>query len=534
MNKSIIASTLCVGWLSVFWACQSGAGGETTGANAWQAPDWADTLRNPIGAASPELDQGETLYATYCATCHGALGAGDGTMGAEFEVPPANFHLPAFQKQRDGAIFWKISEGKGPMPAYKASLSDDQRWQLVAYLRKLYDAKNNVKPADAVNTFLPAENFTIDPALSSAYIPLPSEVRNAIQSEELVFMADTVVSGIERPWGMAFLPDNSILITERQGNLLQVKNGKLQPAPIGGNVPKGLRDIKLHPQFETNKLIYLTYYIEPTETDGGYTVLMRGRLEGNQLVNGEELYRAGPFKEGGATYGSRITFDSAGFLYMTVGQRTIDERHRWLTVQDKSNPSGKVLRFNDDGTIPADNPFVDSVGALPEIYTYGHRQPQGLSTDPRTGEVWETEHGEMGGSELNRLTYGGNFGWPLVTFSRNYDGTLISQDTAREGMESPAAHYIPSIAPSGFDFVYGNRYPEWDGNVFIGAMIQGRLSRTVLKDGVAVHDERLLENIGRIRDVKFGPDQFLYLVIEDKKTENNSRIVRLIPLEPKN
>lgn len=533
MKKTIIASALCAGGLSLFWACQYGSGGATD-ANTWQAPDWADTLKNPIKAASPELDQGETLYATYCATCHGERGQGDGTMGAEFEVKPANFHLSAFQNQTDGAIFWKISEGKGPMPAYKASLNDDQRWQLVAYLRKIYDAKNNVKPEDAVNKYLPVENFTINPALHSEYMPLPTEVRNAVQSEELVFMVDTVVSGIERPWGIAFLPDHTILITEREGKLLQIKNGKLQPTPIGGDVPKGLRDIKLHPNFNANKLIYLTYYIEPTDTDGGYTVLMRGRLEGNRLVNGEELYRAGPFKEGGETYGSRIAFDPAGFLYMTVGQRTIDDRHRWLTVQDKSNPSGKVMRFNDDGGIPADNPFVDSTGALPEIYTYGHRQPQGLTTHPKTGEIWESEHGEMGGSELNRLKPGANYGWPLVTFSRNYDGTLISEDTARAGMESPMQHWTPSIAPSGFDFVYGDVYPGWQGNVFIGAMVQNRLDRTVFKDGVAVHDERLLENIGRIRDVKVGPDQFLYLVIEDKKVKNNSRIVRLIPLEPKN
>src|SRR5690606_36561206 len=193
MKKTIIASALCAGGLSLFWACQYGSGGATD-ANTWQAPDWADTLKNPIKAASPELDQGETLYATYCATCHGERGQGDGTMGAEFEVKPANFHLSAFQNQTDGAIFWKISEGKGPMPAYKASLNDDQRWQLVAYLRKIYDAKNNVKPEDAVNKYLPVENFTIDPALHSAYIPVPTEVRNAVQSEELVFMVDTVVS----------------------------------------------------------------------------------------------------------------------------------------------------------------------------------------------------------------------------------------------------------------------------------------------------------------------------------------------------
>lgn len=531
MNNRAIVSALCIGWLLFFGACQYRVGDEDP--NFWKAPAWADTLKNPIRTAAPELATGETLYNTYCLSCHGALGEGDGVLGAEFDVKPANFHLPEVQNQRDGALFWKISEGRDAMPAYKSSLTDEERWQLVAYLRKLYDAKNRVKPADAVDQFLPVTDFTIDPALSSAYIPLPTTVRNAVKSEELVFMVDTVISGIGRPWGMAFLPDHTLLITTREGDLLQVKNGNLQATPVGGNVPKGLRDIKLHPQFEKNKLIYLTYYVEPTETDGGYTVLMRGRFDGNELEAGEILYQAGPFKEGGETYGSRIAFDPEGFLYMTVGQRTLDDRHRWETVQDKTNPSGKVMRFRDDGSIPSDNPFVDSAGVLPEIYTYGHRQPQGLSTHPKTGEIWETEHGEMGGSELNRLKRGANYGWPLVTFSRNYDGTLISEDTARAGMESPMQHWTPSIAPSGFDFVYGDRYPGWEGNVFVGAMIQDRLNRTVFKDGVAVHDERLLEGIGRIRDVKVGPDQFLYLVIEDKRAKNSSYIVRLIPLTRK-
>lgn len=532
MRNKIVSAVLCVGLLSLFWVCQ-GTDGSGTNVGTWQAPDWADTLKNTNRVAVGESETGETLYNTYCMSCHGVLGEGDGALGGEFDVKPANFHLPSVQNQKDGALFWKISEGKDAMPAYKTSLTDEQRWQLVAYLRTLYDAKNNVKPEGAVDQFLPIADFAIDPALSSLYIPLPTLVSNAIKSEKLVFMVDTVIDGIDRPWGMAFLPDYSILITTRRDGLLQVKNGKLEATPIGGDIPDGLRDIRLHPQFEKNKLIYLTYYIEPTDTDGAYTVLMRGRLNDDELIANEILYKAGPFKEGGETYGSRITFDLEGFLYITVGQRTIDERHRWQTVQDKSNPSGKVMRLRDDGSIPDDNPFVDSIGALPEIYTYGHRQPQGLSVHPLTGEIWETEHGELGGSELNVLKKGANYGWPLVTFSRNYDGTLITDDTTRAGMESPIQHWTPSIAPSGFDFVYGDRYPGWEGNMFVGAMVQHRLNRTVFKDGIAVHNERLLEDVGRIRDVRLGPDRFLYLMIEDKKTKKNSRIVRLIPLVKK-
>ena len=492
----------------------------------WKAPEWADGLKTPFRRATPEIiAEGEKLYITNCAACHSKTGLGDGVLGREFTPKPANFHSDIVRTQKDGAIFWKLAEGRGAMPSYKAALTDDQRWKLIAYIRQL--SPQSATPPKPQN-LLPVAGFTIDSKLSGKYIPIPSKIVNAINSEALVFMTDTVITGLARPWSMAFLPDNSILITERAGNLRIVRNGKLLANSVGGNVPKGLRDVKLHPRFEKNHLIYLSYYIEPVKPEGGYTVLLRGKLEGDKLLEEKILYKAGPFKEGGETYGSRIAFDNKGFLYFTVGERTIDDRHRWKTVQDRSNPSGKVMRFNDDGTIPRDNPFIDSVGFLLEIYTYGHRQPQGLIRHPQTGDIWASEHGEMGGSEVNRLKSGGNYGWPDVTFSRNYDGTIISPDTARVGMESPMHHWIPSIAPSDFDFVYGNTYPGWNGNLFIGAMIHGRLNRTVFKDGRAVHDEKLLEGIGRIRDVKAAPDGFLYLMVED-----TGKIVRLIPLQKK-
>ncbi len=491
----------------------------------WKAPEWADGLKSTLKITPELLAEGEQLYSTNCVTCHGKTGLGDGVLGKELPVKPANFHIPTVRDQKDGAIFWKMSEGRGAMPSYKTILTNDQRWKVLAYIRQLSPQGKAIKAAN----LLPAANFIIPKGLSSNYIPLPKAVANAVGSESQTFMVDTVITRLNRPWSMAFLPDNRILITERAGNLRIVKDGRVMPEAVGGNVPKGLRDVKIHPQFKKNGLIYLSYYIEPVKSEGGYTVLMRGRLYGDKLVEDKILYKAGPFKDGGETYGSRIAFDKAGFLYLTVGQRTMDDRHRWKTVQDKSNPSGKVLRFNDDGTVPRNNPFVDSVGILPEIYTYGHRQPQGLIKHPVTGEIWESEHGEMGGSELNRLKSGGNYGWPDVTFSRNYDGTLISPDTARVGMESPMHHWIPSIAPSDFDFVYGNIYPGWNGNLFIGAMVQGKLNRTVFKDGRAVHDEKLLDGIGRIRDIKAAPDGFLYLMIED-----TGKVVRLIPLQKVN
>jgi glucose/arabinose dehydrogenase/mono/diheme cytochrome c family protein len=490
----------------------------------WKAPDWTDGLK-PIGKQSPSiLAEGKALYTSYCLACHGVNGKGEGALGAGFPIKPANFQTHAVKSQKDGAIFWKLSEGRGNMPSYKATLSDEQRWQLVAYIREL----SGGIPAQPhkYEHLLPANNYVIPSGLSSPYLPLPPKVSNAVGSEELVFMVDTVVSGLTRPWSMVFLPDNRILIAERAGNLRVVKDGALQATSIIGNVPVGLRDLKLHPRFMENRRIYLSYYIEPLNGSGGYTVLMSGRLEGDKMVDEKVLYKAGPFKEGGETYGSRIAFDKAGFLYFTVGQRTIDDRHRWKTVQDKTNPSGKVMRFNDDGSIPADNPFVDSLGVLKEIFTYGHRQPQGLITHPQTGEIWESEHGEMGGSELNLLKKGSNYGWPDVTFSRNYDGTYISKDTVRAGMESPVHHWTPSIAPSNFDFIYGDLYPGWNNNLFIGAMVLKHLTRTVFQHGMPVHNETLLENIGRIRDVKVGPDRFLYLMIED-----TGQVIRLIPLK---
>ena len=489
----------------------------------WKAPEWTDGLK-PLKRSANAAAEGKVLYNTYCASCHGSKGMGDGVLGGEFPIKPANFHASIVKNQKDGAIYWKLTEGRGNMPSFKTLLSDEKRWQLVAYIRELTGGTAQ-KTVSAPKNLLPVAGFSIDKKLSSQYIPLPAKVLNAVKSEVQVFMVDTVLNGLKRPWSMAFLPDNSILITERTGGLRIVKNGKLQPNPIGGKIPTGLRDVKLHPQFSTNGLIYLSYYIEPVKPEGGYTVLMRGKLEGDKLVNEQILYKAGPFKEGGETFGSRIAFDKAGFLYFTVGQRTIDDRHRWKTVQDKTNPSGKVMRFKDDGSIPADNPFVNTPGTLPEIFTFGHRQPQGLVRHPITGQIWETEHGEMGGSELNLLKSGQNYGWPDVTFSRNYDGTLISQDTIREGTEPPMQHWTPSIAPSDFDFVYGTMYPEWNDNVFVGAMVQKRLARTVFKNGKAVHNEMLLDDIGRIRDVKVAPDKFLYLMIED-----TGHIVRLIPL----
>lgn len=352
----------------------------------------------------------------------------------------------------------------------------------------------------------------------NAYFPLPKKELEIIRSESQAFMIDTVVTELDRPWSMVFLPDNIVLIGERKGNIVVISNGRVQEKSIGGNVPKSLRDIKLHPNYKDNGWIYLSYYIEPLDKKGGQTALMRAKLVDGKLVDEEVLYKTGSFRENGEWYGSKITFDREGHLYFTVGIRG-DRKN----AQDLSNPSGKTMRFYDDGSIPDDNPFLGNPDALPEIYTYGHRMHEGLVCDPETGVIWSTEFGELGGDELNIIKPGSNYGWPEVTYSLEYSGEIISKDSVRNDVESPVHHFMS--APSDLDFVFGDRYPGWDKNLFIGSLVKGQLMRFELNGNTFVKKEVLLEGIGRVRDVKFAPDKYLYALIED-----SGMLVRLIPV----
>ena len=353
------------------------------------------------------------------------------------------------------------------------------------------------------------------------YFPLPAQLQHVIHSESQSFMVDTLLTGLNRPWAMEFLPDNRVLITEREGNILVIENGKLQESPLKGNIPVGLRDIQLHPQYDDNNWIYMSYYVEPTEQKGGYTEIMRGKLIGDRLENEEIIYTTGPFELGGGATGSRIVFDNDGYLFFLVGIR--GDRMR---AQNMSHHSGKTMRIHDDGSIPSDNPFVGDQESLPEIYSYGHREHQGFVLHPDTGELWATEHGEKNGDELNLIQAGLNYGWPLASWSTEYDGSVLSEDPLLEGTEPPVHYWTPSINPSGLDFVTGERYPGWDGNLFIGSLRPQMLNRSVMEDGKVIHDEKLIEGIGRVRSVRYAPDNFLYLL-----TEDTGLLVRLIPAE---
>ncbi len=341
------------------------------------------------------------------------------------------------------------------------------------------------------------------------------------------FRVVTVSDGLENPWSLAFLPDGRMLVTERPGRLRLIsRDGKLDPRPIAG-VPTvaatgqgGLLDVVLHPGFETNGWVYLSY---AAGGEGGYgTTVARGRLDGHALRDVEVLFSMRPKTWAGQHFGSRLVFDRKGFLYITLGDRGQMDR-----AQRLDDHAGSVIRLHDDGRVPADNPFVGVANALPEKFTLGHRNIQGATLHPQTGELWAHEHGPQGGDEINIIRAGVNYGWPVITYGRNYvSGTRIGEGSEKPGMAQPLLQWTPSIAPSGMAFYTGEKFPAWRGNLFIGALRGQMLVRLALDGDRIVREERLLENqLGRIRDVRNGPDGFLYLLTDSA----NGRIVRLEP-----
>jgi glucose/arabinose dehydrogenase len=334
-------------------------------------------------------------------------------------------------------------------------------------------------------------------------------------SERQRFRIVTLVRGLDHPWGLAFLPDGDFLVTERPGRLLRVDGATLQRRTIGG-LPAiaavgqgGLLDVTLHPEFASNGLVYLSF--TGADEDGVGTEVARGRLAGDALEEVEVIFRALPKSRGGRHFGSRLLFDANGRLLITLGER--GDRPR---AQDIGDHAGSVIRINDDGSVPADNPFVTTAGARPEIYTYGNRNVQGIALDPGSGRIWAHEHGPQGGDEVNILVSGRNYGWPVITYGRNYVlGTKIGEGTHKQGMEQPLHYWTPSIAPSGMTLYTGDKFPAWRGNLFVGALKYRLLVRLEMRDKEIVHEERMLEDVlGRIRDVRTGPDGYIYVLTD--------------------
>ena len=349
-----------------------------------------------------------------------------------------------------------------------------------------------------------------------------------VESAKQRFGIDTVTTGLVIPWGMAFLPDGRILITERSGVIRIVKDNVLLPDSVSG-VPAvyaegqaGLMDIQLHPDYSKNGWIYFTYSKPGPDTTSA-TTLARAKIQGNALVDVTDLFSAQPFVKSGHHFGSRIAFDGKGHVFISSGERGTKPNS-----QDLTNHLGKILRLNDDGTVPSDNPFVDSVGVKPEIWSYGHRNPQGLLYDAETGKLWDAEHGPMGGDELNLVLPGHNYGWPVITYGMNYDSTVISDLTEKEGMEQPVRYWKPSIATCGLMKVTSDLYPNWKGNFLVTALAQMHIARVEMNGDQYVGEERLLEKIGRIRLAAQSPDGLIYVICEGPGT-----MVRLIPLPEK-
>jgi len=381
------------------------------------------------------------------------------------------------------------------------------------------------------------------PLGSAALLPDGSAVFDTYEQHRIRVTA--VTRGLSHPWSMAFLPDGTILVTERVGRLRVIRKGELDPTPVPG-MPQvfvghtifGLMDIALHPRFAENHLVYFTY----TKPLGGIrstVALARGRWTGTGLSDINDIFTAKPspvttpgtdplvYAGGNA---ARLAFARDGKLFITIG---IGDDPEAMRAQDPNDHAGKVLRLNDDGTTPNDNPFVGRPGYLPEIFTLGHRNGTGLAIHPDTGAVWEAENGPNGGDEINVLSPGRNYGWPIVSYGRRYEGPRVSEKPWQEGMEQPWIFWVPAIAEQGLMFYTGDQFPAWKGNVFVGAMRTGEVPRTghierivIDKDGNERRRESLLTELHqRIRDVRQGPDGFLYALTE----ENQSALLRIEP-----
>ncbi len=455
-------------------------------------------------AAPPGRDAGK-IYAELCANCHGEkLGGGKGPnlLGGTWKHGGDDASLA--RSIRDGFP----SQG---MPSFAKAVNPAETEALVAFLHEIATRK-------------------IDPAPTND-LPLPDGVQ---QSEEHAYRFETVAEGLDVPWSMTFLPDGRMLVTERAGRLRLVDRRGLRPEMIGGLPPvvvkdeAGLMSVVADPDFAREPWVYLSFS-DPGPNDTAMTKLVRARLRDFELVEPQTVFSIPRerYPKGYVLFGSRLVFDG-DYLFFSVGVRGLEEETT-KSAQDLALASGKIHRVFHDGKIPPDNPFVHTPGAVASIWAYGVRNPQGLARDPRDGALWETEHGPRGGDELNRIARGKNYGWPLVTFGMNYDGTPISDKTEAPGLEPPVMHWTPSIATSEIEFYTGDKFPRWKNQLFLGSLAQQKFLRLVLDGGRVTHVEEVFKDHGRVRDIKTGPDGLLYVALE--LIGKPGRIVRLVPAD---
>ncbi len=364
---------------------------------------------------------------------------------------------------------------------------------------------------------------------------VPAAAAETYRTEKGNIAVDVIASGLPHPWGIDFLPDGRLIVTERGGKMRIVTQAGGVGEPIQG-VPQpvvggqgGLLDVAVHPNFAENRLIYWSFS-EAGSQGRNSTAVARGRLseDATRLEEVRVIFSQKPKIRSNMHFGSRLVFDGQGHLFVTLGERfNANTRGQ---AQKLNSDLGKIVRLMEDGTVPADNPFINKAGALPEIWSYGHRNPQAAAINPATGQLWEIEHGPMGGDEVNIIEPGKNYGWPIVSYGLNYDGTPVgSGKHEMAGMVGPIYQWTPVIAPSGMAFYTGDLFPQWKGNIFVGGLRSQALVRLELDGNKVSHEERLLHQLGaRIRDVAQGPEGALYVITD----EDDGEILKLTPAKP--
>jgi aldose sugar dehydrogenase len=436
-----------------------------------------------------------TQYATMCASCHG-----DNLQGNQ--APSMLDDTWSFGGD-DASLTASIRDGRpaSGMPPFGAVLSDEEIRAMVIYIREV----RALAAAEGAGYAKPAAD-------------------TVVESEKHRFRVETVTEDVKLPWGLAFLPDGRMLVAEKEGTLRAVDNGKVS-APITG-IPAvwakgqgGLMDVAPHPDYASNGWLYLSYS-HPGEGDSAMTAVVRGKLRDGAFVDQQDVFKMPQalYRSGNVHFGSRFVFDN-GHLFFSIG-----DRGQQKEAQDLSQPNGKVHRIHDDGRVPQDNPFVGRGDALPTIWTYGNRNPQGLAKHPVTGQLYGAEHGPRGGDELNHLRKGLNYGWPVITYGMNYNGTPMTDRTHEDGMEQPVVHWTPSIAVSSINFYTGDQFPQWRNDLFVAALAQQELRRLEMRDGQVTHQEVLFKGVGRLRDLIVGPDGYIYVAFN-----NPDRIARIVP-----
>lgn len=438
-------------------------------------------------SSATAIQTGQALYQTHCASCHGTPSQPGQT--------PDLFDDEWVHGGSDQAILKVINEGllDAGMPAFGDTLADGYKDNIISYLRNSREEKMPVPITD-----------------------VPME-----QGDVLV---ENWVQGLDEPWGLAFTGEQSAIVTEKKGTLRIIQNGELLDDPVKGTPEVsdrgqgGLMDVALDPDFATNGWVYLSFS-HRNETGAVMTKIIRGRIKDHIWADQQTLFEAKPehYNKTRYHFGSRITFDNGGHLFFSIGDRGKKDE-----AQDLTRPNGKIHRIKRDGTIPPDNPFIDREGAYPSLYAYGNRNPQGLIVHPMTGVLWETEHGPKGGDELNVIRSGVNYGWPEISYGRNYNGTELTPYTAKPGMAQPASHWTPSIAVCGLDVYTGDLFEGWKGKLLVGSLANQSVRLVSVKDETYVSEITILKDEGRVRDVTTGPDGAIYVALPKK-------IIRLTP-----